>query len=128
MPVDASYEENKKYLQRNQQHTKPSSLTLGEVSHEIHYLKKEIVELKEKIPQIGKGKLQEPAKNPNVDIFEDIQISGIWFGNMNIMTIEYQQNHVLLTLDIQGENFSLRTLIDSGVDIYVLNKKVIPAK
>lgn len=47
---------------------------------------------------------------------------------MNIMTIQYQQHHVLLNVNIQGEKFTLKKLIDSGVDINVLNKKVIPAK
>jgi len=57
-----------------------------------------------------------------------MQNSGIGFGNMKIMTIQYQQHHVLLNVNIQGENFTLRTLIDFGADINVLNKKVIPAK
>ena len=70
--VDASYQKNVQYYQGNQQHTKPRSLTLGEVSHEIHLLKKEIVELKEKISQIEKGKWQELAEDPNVNIFEDM--------------------------------------------------------
>lgn len=47
--VDTSYEKSKKSFQREKQHTKPRSLTLGEVSYEIHHLKKEIVELKTKI-------------------------------------------------------------------------------
>ena len=54
--MDASYEKNTKYFQRNQQHTTPRSLTLWEVGHEIHYLKKEIVELKTKIEKIEKEK------------------------------------------------------------------------
>lgn len=70
--VDSSYEENTKYFQRNQKHTKPRSLTLGEVSHEIHHLKKEIIELKTKVSQTNKGKWQEPTENHNVEIFEDM--------------------------------------------------------
>lgn len=69
MFVDASYEKNTKSFQRNQQHTKSRSLTLGEVNHEIHYLKTKIVELKAKISQIEKGKWQEPTENPNVENF-----------------------------------------------------------
>lgn len=44
------------------------------------------------------------------------------------MTIQYQQQHVLLNVNIQGENFTLRTLIDLCANINVLIKKVIPAK
>jgi len=54
--VDASYDKNTKSFQRNQQRTKPRSLTLGEVSHEIHHLKKEIVELKTKMEKMEKRK------------------------------------------------------------------------
>lgn len=72
--VDASYDKSTKSFQRNQQHTKPRSLTLGEVSDEIHHLRKEIVELKIKISQIEKGKWQEPTKNPNVKILKICKI------------------------------------------------------
>ena len=108
-------------------------MTLGEVSQEIHHLKKEIIELKAKISRMEKEKSQEPMVNPNVDIFEGIHDSSMGFGNMKfgnmkIMTIQYQHHHVLLDINIQGEIFTLKTLIYSGADINVLNKNLILAK
>ena len=48
--------------------------------------------------------------------------------DMRVMTIQYQQHHVMLDIYIQGEMFSLRTLIDIGADVNVLNSKLMPAK
>ena len=47
---------------------------------------------------------------------------------MKITTIQHQQYHVFLNIEILNEIFSLRALIDTGANINVLNKKIIPAK
>ena len=60
--VDASYEWNTKSFQRYQQQDKVRSLTLGEASREIHYLKAEISTLKSKVAYLEKEK-QPLAKN-----------------------------------------------------------------
>ena len=55
--IDASYERNTKSFQMH--HQKPErvrSLTLGEVSGEIHHLKAEIFAIKSQIAEIQKGK------------------------------------------------------------------------
>lgn len=44
------------------------------------------------------------------------------------MVVQHQQYHVMLKFKIQGEIFTLKTLLDTGVDINVLNKKLIRAK
>ena len=44
------------------------------------------------------------------------------------MLIQYQQHHVMLDICINGEMFSLKTLIDSRADVNILNSKVIPTK
>ena len=43
--IDASFERNTRSFQRSQQKSKTRTLTLGEVSQEIHHLKKDIVSL-----------------------------------------------------------------------------------
>ena len=47
---------------------------------------------------------------------------------MRVMAIEYQQHHVMLDICINGEMFSLRTLIDFGVDVNILNSRIVPEK
>ena len=57
MFVDASYERNTKSFQMH--HQKPGrvrSLTLGEVSGEIHHIKSEISTIKAQIAELQKGK------------------------------------------------------------------------
>jgi len=54
--VDASFERNTKLFQKHQPHDKVRSLTLGEVSREIHHLKSEIYGLKSRIAGLEKGK------------------------------------------------------------------------
>ena len=129
--VDASFEKNTRAFQRSQQQSKARSLTLGEIIQEIHNLKKEISSLNTKVSEIEKGKSpqdEEIFSNPNIEIFEGKRDYSVGFRDMRVMPIQYQQHHVMLDICINGEMFSLKTLIDSGADVNILNSKVIPAE
>ena len=55
--IDASFERNTKSFQRHQEkHDRVRSLTLGEVSCEIHIIKSEISAMKSQIAELRKGK------------------------------------------------------------------------
>ena len=71
---------------------------------------------------------EECFSNPNIEIFEGKRDDSMGFRDMRVMTIQYQQHHVMLDICIQAEMFSLRTLIDTGANVNVLNSKLIPAK
>ena len=104
---------------------------MGEVSQEIHNLKREISSLKIKVYELEKGKTldeEEYFSNPNVDIFEGYHEDSMGFRDMRVMIIQYQQHHVMLDICIQREMFSLRKLIDTREYVNVLNSKLIPAK
>ena len=129
--VDASFERNTRSFQRSQQNSKTRALTLGEVSQEFHNLKKQIVSLKAQARELQKGKKTEDAydeyyTNPNIEIFEGKQDDTIGFTDMRVMAIEYQQHHVILDICINVQTFSLRTHIDSAVDVNILISKIIP--
>ena len=47
---------------------------------------------------------------------------------MRVMAIQYQQHHVMLDICINGEMFSLRTLIDFRANVNILNSKIVPTK
>ena len=47
---------------------------------------------------------------------------------MRVLAIEYQQHHVQVKICIKGEMFTLTTLLDSGADVNIFNKKAIPSK
>lgn len=120
------------------------SLTLGEVSREIHSIKNEISALKTQIAEIKKGrKVVEKEEedihpwdttqydrntNPNLEIVEGKKDLVYGFKEMRLLTISYQEDHVKVNICIKGEMFELTSLLDSGVDVNILNKKIIPAK
>lgn len=100
----------------------------GEVSKEIHYLKAEISTLKSKVAQLEKEKqplvpnifAHENAytlhtvpysSEPKVKIGEGQRDVTTGLREMRILTIEYQQHHVLLDICIQNEILSLTVLI-----------------
>jgi len=66
------------------------------------------------------------TENPNVEIYEDDDLFGL--NSMRILAIKHQKFHVMINLIIQGQQFFLKTLIDSGSNINVLNKKEIVAR
>jgi len=89
---------NTKSFQKHQPHNKVRSLTLGEVSIEIHHLKSEISSLKSRIAKLEKGKQLESVpywntttsyQNPNVEIIEGQKDPILGFREMRIMAIEY---------------------------------------
>ena len=133
--IDTSFDRNTRAFQRSQLQDKVHQLTLAEVSREIHTLKSEISTLKEKVSSLEKGKFHEEEeeiyfepKNTNVQIFQGKKDKDTIFREMRLLTIQYQHHHVLLNICIQGQMFSLKTLIDSGADINVLNEKIITSK
>ena len=84
-----------------------------------------------KVSEIEKGKAPEDEEifsNANIEIFEGKRDDSVGFRDMRVMTIQYQQHPVMLDICINGEMFSLKTLIDLGADVNILNSKVIPAK
>jgi len=125
--VDASFERNTRSFQRHQEKPdKVRSLTLGEVSREIHNIKSEISTLKSQIAEIKKGKqaieenshswdTTEYAKNlnPNLEIVEGKKDPVFGFQEMRILAVSYQQHHVKVNICIKGEMFELTTLLDS---------------
>ena len=142
--IDASFERNTRAYQRDQLQNKVRSLTLGEVSREIHMLKSEISALKFQVSQLEKGK-QVMAQNvlghytnytlhntPNVEskveIVEGKKDPTVGFREMRVLAIEYQQHHVQVNICIKGEMFSLTTLLDSGADVNIFSKKAITSK
>lgn len=131
--INASFGRNTRSFQRSQQKSNTRALTLEEVSQEIHHLKKEIVSLKAQVSKLEKGKKTEDAydeyyTNPNIEIFEGKKDDTIGFIDMKVMAIQYKKHHVMLEICINGEMFSLRTLIDSGADVNIMNSKVVPEK
>ena len=110
--INASFERNAISFQRNQRNSKTRALTLGEVSQEIHHLKKEIVSLKSQVSELEKGKKTKDAydeyyTNPNIEIFEGKKDDTIGFTDMRVMAIQYQQHHVMLYICMNREMFSL---------------------
>lgn len=65
---------------------------------------------------------------PNVQIYEGRKYTALGFQEMRILSIEYQQHHVQINICIRRKMFNLTALIDSRVDVNILNTKVIPAK
>jgi hypothetical protein len=47
---------------------------------------------------------------------------------MKILTIQYQKYHVKISLEINTKVFFLNALIDTGSDMNLLNKDLIPCK
>jgi len=45
-----------------------------------------------------------------------------------VLQISHQKYHVLINLQIQGMPFQLKTLIDTGSDLNLLHKNIIPVK
>ena len=141
--IDASYERNTKSFQMHQQ--KPGrvrSLTLGEVSREIHNLKVEISTMKSQIAELKKGKQMakeeedndQPwdtapySSNQEIQVAEGIKDPNFGFRDMRFITISYQQHHVKVNVYIKSQMFEMVALLDSGADINILNMKNIPAK
>lgn len=90
--INASFERNTRYFQRSQHKSKTRSLTLGQVSQEIHHLKKEIVSLKAQVSELEKRKktrdvYDEYYINPNIEIFEGKKDDTIGFTDMRVMDI-----------------------------------------
>ena len=122
-------------------HQKPGkvrSLTLGEVSGEIHQLKAEISVIKAQIAEIKKGKeIQEEkeeeswnttAHRQEIQVAEGRSDPNFGFQDMRLFTITYQQHHVKVKICIQGQIFFMTALLDSGADINILNIRNVPAK
>lgn len=139
--IDASYERKTKSFQMHHQKLgRVRSLTLGEVSGEIHHLKAEISAIKAQIAEIQKGKRyaeekseEEDSWNPTayhqeVQVAEGMQDLHFGFKDMRLFTITYQQHHVKVNICIQGKKFQMIALLDFGVDINILNIKNVPAK
>lgn len=136
--VDASYERNTKSFQMH--HQKPGklrSLTLGEVSGEIHQLKSEISAIKAQIAELKKGKeIKEEeeeswnigSRHKEIEIAEGRSDPHFGFQDMRLFTITYQQHHVKVKICIQGQIFFMTALLDSGADINILNIRNIPAE
>lgn len=115
---------------------KVRSLTLGEVSGEIHQLKSEISAIKAQIAELKKGKeIKEEEESWNtgsrhkeIEIAEGRSDPHFGFQDMRLFTITYQQHHVKVKICIQGQIFFMTALLDSGADINILNIRNIPAE
>jgi len=46
--------------------------------------------------------------------------------DQQILSIKHQKFHVLLDIMIKGKQFWLKTLLDTGFDLNLLNKEIIP--
>jgi len=137
--VEASYERNTRSFQMH--HQKPGkvrSLTLGEVSGEIHQLKSEISAIKTQIAELQKGKAIKEEKEEDawdttaydqgIQVAEGRPDPNFGFKDMRLFTITYQQHHVKVKICIQGQIFYMTALLDSGADINILNIRNVPAK
>ena len=117
--VDASYDRNtKSYLQHNS--SKARTLTLGEVSREIHNMKSEIYILKIEIIELKKNKqvaaspvsspifsgkkINYTLHGPPPKITEDVEVAeghpdpSMGICDMHLLAIQYQQHHVYITV------------------------------
>lgn len=66
--------------------------------------------------------------NPNLEIIEGKKDPVYGFKEMRLLAISYQQHHVKVNICIKGEMFELTTLLNSGADVNILNKKITLAK
>jgi len=68
------------------------------------------------------------SSNQEVQIAEGMKDLNFGFRDMSLLTISYQQHHVLVNICIKGKMFEMVALIDSREDIKILNMKIILAK
>jgi hypothetical protein len=91
--------------------------------------RQEIKELKSQVQMLNSGPppLEDvpTEEHPNINLFETTDIEGI--NAMRIMAIQHQKYHVLIKIKIQDQVFKLKSLIDSGSDLNILHKDIIPS-